>query len=156
MPVTSSRTGHLPDARERGYRAVGSGQAAGGDEVFRQLVLARIIEPASKLDSLPVLEETGCAPPSYATLKRRLPAYATETWRGKLPAACATHPKPGRASLVLYDPPDHAHRPGPDARSQQPARFRNAPLPASADRRARSRRRRSAPVVPDATPPRRR
>ena len=36
-------------------------QAAGGDEVFRHLVLARIIEPASKLDSLRVLEEAGVA-----------------------------------------------------------------------------------------------
>jgi hypothetical protein len=36
--------------------------------VFRHLVLARIIEPASKLDSLRVLGEAGVAPPSYATL----------------------------------------------------------------------------------------
>jgi len=42
--------------------------------VFTQLVLARIIEPVSKLDSLRVLEEAGVAGPSYATLKRRLPA----------------------------------------------------------------------------------
>jgi len=32
---------------------------AGGDDVFRQLVLARIIGPASKLDSLRVLDEAG-------------------------------------------------------------------------------------------------
>ena len=37
----------------------GFDQAAGGDEVFRQLVLARIIEPTSKVDALRVLEETG-------------------------------------------------------------------------------------------------
>ena len=40
---------------------LGFDRAAGGDEVFRQLVLARIIEPASKLDSLRVLEEAGVA-----------------------------------------------------------------------------------------------
>jgi hypothetical protein len=57
-------------------RRLGFGRAAGGDEVFGQLVLARIIEPVSKLDSLRVLEEAGVAPASYATLKRRLPAYA--------------------------------------------------------------------------------
>jgi hypothetical protein len=28
--------------------------------VFRQLALARIVEPTSKVDSLRVLEETGC------------------------------------------------------------------------------------------------
>jgi hypothetical protein len=38
-----------------------------------QLVLARIIEPTSKLDSARVLEETGISAPSYRTLLRRLP-----------------------------------------------------------------------------------
>ena len=68
-----------------------------------QLVLARIIEPVSKLDSLRVLEEAGLAGPSYATLKRRLPVYAKEAWRQKLSAACAAHAGLGPASLVLYD-----------------------------------------------------
>jgi hypothetical protein len=66
-------------------------------------VLARIIEPVSKLDSLRVLEEAGVAPASYATLKRRLPAYAKESWRRKLAAASAAHAGLGPASLVLYD-----------------------------------------------------
>ena len=57
--------GHLLDALERAYRVLGLEDAAGGDEVFRQLVLARIIEPASKLDSLRVLEEAGVAAASY-------------------------------------------------------------------------------------------
>jgi hypothetical protein len=57
LPITSSKMSHLVDALERGYRALGLEAAAGGDEVFRHLVLARIIEPASKLDSLRVLEE---------------------------------------------------------------------------------------------------
>jgi hypothetical protein len=103
LPITSSRMGHLLDALARGYDVLGFGQAAGGDEVFGQLVLARIIEPASKLDSLRVLEEAGVAPASYATLKRRLPAYAKPSWRQKLSAACAAHAGLGPASLVLYD-----------------------------------------------------
>jgi hypothetical protein len=103
LPITSSRMGHLLDALEHAYRVLGFEQAAGGDEVFRQLVIARIIEPVSKLDSLRVLEEAGIAPPSYATLKRRLPVYAKDAWRQKLSAACAAHAKRGRASLVLYD-----------------------------------------------------
>ena len=41
------------------YDVLGFDAATGGDEVFRQLVLARIIEPTSKLDSLRVLEEAG-------------------------------------------------------------------------------------------------
>ena len=50
--------------------------AAGGDEVFRDLVLARIIEPTSKVDSLRVLAETGVDSVSYPTLTRRLPVFA--------------------------------------------------------------------------------
>ena len=51
LPITSSRMGSLLDALDRGYRVLGLDEAAGGDGVFRQLVLARIIEPASKIDS---------------------------------------------------------------------------------------------------------
>ena len=69
---------------------LGLEQAAGGDEVFLLLVLARIIEPVSKLDSLRVLAEAGIAGPSYATLKRRLPAYAKEGWRQELSASAVT------------------------------------------------------------------
>jgi hypothetical protein len=103
LPITSSRMGHLLDALTRGYEVLGFDRAAGGDAVFRQLVLARIIEPVSKLDSLRVLQEAGLARASYATLKRRLPAYAKASWRHKLAAACAAHAGLGPASLVLYD-----------------------------------------------------
>jgi hypothetical protein len=53
--------GHLLDALEHARRVLGLEDAAGGDEVFRRLVLARIIEPVSKLDSLRVLDEVGIA-----------------------------------------------------------------------------------------------
>jgi hypothetical protein len=103
LPITSSRMSHLVDSLERAYQVLGLDDAAGGDEVFRQLVLARIIEPASKLDSLRVLDEAGVTPASYRTLKRRLPAYAQEEWRQRLSRACAAHARLGPASLVLYD-----------------------------------------------------
>jgi hypothetical protein len=86
----------------RAYAVLGFDEAAGGDEVFRQLVLARIIEPTSKQDSLRVLTEVGVRPASYATLKRRLPGYADQAWRGRLAAACAKHADLGPKSLVLY------------------------------------------------------
>jgi hypothetical protein len=82
---------------------LGLEEAAGGDAVFAQLVLARIIEPTSKLDSARVLEETGISRPSYRTLLRRLPVYAKQAWRQRLSAACAGHAGLGPASLVLYD-----------------------------------------------------
>jgi hypothetical protein len=49
------------------YDELGFGEATGGDEVFRQLVLARIIEPTSKQDSARVLKEVGIEPASYPT-----------------------------------------------------------------------------------------
>jgi len=103
LPITSSRMGHLWDALCRAYDALGFPQATGHDEVFRQIVLARIIEPTSKQDSLRVLEEAGVAAPSYPTLNRRLPAWARESWRQGLSAACAAHAQLGPASLILYD-----------------------------------------------------
>jgi hypothetical protein len=54
----------LPHALCRAYDALGFPQATGSDEEFRQLVLARIIEPTSKQDSLRVLEEAGAPAPS--------------------------------------------------------------------------------------------
>jgi hypothetical protein len=71
--------------------------------VFRHLVLARMLEPTSTLDCLRVLSEVGIEPASYATLKRRLPVYAQDTWRQRLAAACAKHAALGPASLVLFD-----------------------------------------------------
>jgi len=103
LPITASRMSCLLDALERAYGVLGFDRAAGADEVFAQLVLARIIEPVSKLDSLRVLEEAGAAPASYRTVKRRLPVYARDSWRRQISAACAAHAGLGPASLVLYD-----------------------------------------------------
>ena len=103
LPITASRMAHLWDALLHGFRVLGLERAAGGDEVFAQLVLARIIEPTSKLDSARVLEEAGVEAVSYRTLKRRLPKYAKQAWRQRLSVACAGHAGLGPASLVLYD-----------------------------------------------------
>jgi hypothetical protein len=91
LPIELSRMGHLWEALTRAYDALGFTAATGGDAVFRDLVVARIIEPTSKLDSLRVLSEVGVDPASYATLKRRLPVYAERSWRQQLAAACARH-----------------------------------------------------------------
>jgi hypothetical protein len=103
LPITGSRMDHLWDGLRRGFEVLGLDAATGGDQVFRALTLARIIEPTSKLDSLRVLVEIGVAAPAYATLKRRLPVFATEPFRNGLAAACAAHAALGPASLVLYD-----------------------------------------------------
>jgi hypothetical protein len=59
LPVTASRAEVLIDVLNAGFDALGLDDASGQDEVFRQMVLARIIEPTSKQDSLRVLAETG-------------------------------------------------------------------------------------------------
>ena len=103
LPIRSSRMGHLGDALAGVYEQLGFTEAAGGDEVFRQLVLARIIEPSSKLDSIRVLQEAGLTAASYPTINRRLPRYAKSEFRGRISAACAAQAGLGPASLVLYD-----------------------------------------------------
>jgi len=70
LEITSSRMSHLWQALCRAYYTLRFAEATGHDDVFRHLVLARIIEPTSKLDSLRVLAETGIEPVSYRTLTR--------------------------------------------------------------------------------------
>jgi hypothetical protein len=103
LPITSSKAAQLWDALCHADEVLGFDEAASSDEVFRQLVLARIIEPTSKADSLRVIEETGMAPVSYPTLNRRLPVFAKPSFRQELSSACACHVALGPASLVLYD-----------------------------------------------------
>ena len=103
LEIVSSRMGHLWDGLSSAYDVLGFGRAAGGDEVFRQLVLARIIEPTSKQDSPRVLAEVGVDTVSYPTLNRHLRGFSVDEFRGKLAAACAAHARLGPASLVLYD-----------------------------------------------------
>ena len=103
LPIRSSRMGHLADALTGVFERLGFTEATGPDAVFRALVLARIIEPSSKIDSIRVLEEAGLGAPSYRTIKRRLPMYAKDEFRQRVSAACAAHAGLGPASLVLYD-----------------------------------------------------
>jgi hypothetical protein len=93
LEIVSSRMSHLWDALCRGYDTLGFTDATGGDESFRDLVLARIIEPTSKLDSLRVLGEVGTDTVSYGTLARRLPAYAELSWRRGSPRRARSMPR---------------------------------------------------------------
>src|ERR1700739_4604646 len=103
LPILSSQMSHLWDALCAAYRILGFESATKGDNVFRDLVLARIIEPTSKVDAERVLSEVGAASASYATVKRRLRSYAQPGWRRALAAASATHAGLGPASLVLFE-----------------------------------------------------
>ena len=55
-----------------------------GAEVFRDLVIARIVEPTSLLDSGRVLRDLGQSPASHATMKRTLGRAAACKYRDQL------------------------------------------------------------------------
>jgi hypothetical protein len=103
LEILSSQSSHLWEGLCRAYGVLGFDAVLGGDEVLRGLVLARIIEPSSKIDAERVLTETGVAAVSYRTVKRRLPVIAKPAVRQALSAACSAHAGLGPASLVLYD-----------------------------------------------------
>ncbi len=88
----------LSDAYARlGFDAV-------GDAAFEQLVLARIIEPTSKADSMRVLDELGIEHASLRTVFRTLKRAGAGGYRDQVAAACFTHAaSSGDVSLCLYD-----------------------------------------------------
>ena len=75
-----------------------------GDEVFKKLVLARLVEPTSKRDSIRVLDEIGVPAPHLATIYRRLRAVCEKNYRETITAKCfAQAVSHGDVSLVMYD-----------------------------------------------------
>ncbi|WP_159903022.1 IS1634 family transposase [Ornithinibacter aureus] len=75
-----------------------------GDAAFEQLVLARIVEPTSKADSLRVLDELGVGHGSLRTMFRCLKRAGVEDYRSQVASACFEHASTsGDVSLCLYD-----------------------------------------------------
>jgi len=94
----------LWDVLSDAYTRLGFG--AVGDEAFKSLVLARIIEPTSKLAAIGVLEEIGMPAPHRNTFTAALKRCITRDYRSTLAIACMRHSAStaaGRLSLVLYD-----------------------------------------------------
>jgi hypothetical protein len=75
-----------------------------GDEVFRDLVIARVVEPTSLLDAGRVLAELGRVSASLSTRKRTLRRCFDGNYRDRLAELCFTDVLAcGDVSLVLYD-----------------------------------------------------
>jgi hypothetical protein len=76
-----------------------------GDEGFRAMVLARIVEPTSKAEVVRVLDEIGAPAVSLRTLFRSLARSQARDYRGQLATAAWAHSVSagGTAAMVLYD-----------------------------------------------------
>ena len=75
-----------------------------GDEVFRDLVIARVVEPTSVLDTGRVLADLGRVPASEKTMRRTLARCVGRGYRDQVATACFAHAlAAGGLSLVLYD-----------------------------------------------------
>lgn len=74
------------------------------DAVFRDLVIARIVEPTSKVDAARVLADLGADTVSYRTIQRHLMKVNTGKYRDAIAGKCFTHAADrGGLSLLLYD-----------------------------------------------------
>jgi hypothetical protein len=74
------------------------------DEVFRDLVLARVVEPTSILDTGRVLADLGRKAASDKTMRRTLARCADRGYRGQIAEMCFAHALAGgNVSLILYD-----------------------------------------------------
>ena len=61
------------------------------DGVFRDLVIARIVEPTSKADAARVLTDLGADPMSYKTIQRHLVKAKTGGYRDLISGECFAH-----------------------------------------------------------------
>jgi hypothetical protein len=84
------------------YASLGFDQIA--DNAFKALVLARIVEPTSKADSVRVLTELGVPSPSRVTFMRCLKRVIARDYRSVISTACYAHATRHHGlALVLYD-----------------------------------------------------
>ena len=76
------------------------------DQAFFQLVLARLVEPTSKLDSIRVIGELGLIPAHRNTFTNALRRCADKGYRERIAGACFQHAwseHGGDLSLLMYD-----------------------------------------------------
>lgn len=100
--VLRSSAATLYEALADVYTSIGFDVIA--DQVFRDLVIARVVEPTSLLDADRVLASLGQTAASLSTRKRTLRRAQSDAFRDRLAEACFSHASThGDVSLVLYD-----------------------------------------------------
>src|SRR6516162_9606010 len=84
--------------------SAGLGFSVVEDETFRDLVIARIVEPTSILDTGRVLTDLGRVPASEKTMRRTLTRATSGKYRDQIATVCFEHAiTAGDVSLCLYD-----------------------------------------------------
>ncbi|MGW5301711.1 IS1634 family transposase [Rhodococcus aetherivorans] len=74
------------------------------DAVFKDLVIARIVEPTSKIDALRVLDDLGADPVSYKTIQRHLVRVVADDYRDRIAQRCFAYAaETGGLGLLLFD-----------------------------------------------------
>jgi hypothetical protein len=99
--LRKSYSGLLWDSLSNVYGALGFDTM--GDPVFKQLVLARIIEPSSKLDTIRILDGLGLEAPSNTSIHRCLRRIIDQGYRNAVSGLCFKHTTQTALTLVLYD-----------------------------------------------------
>ena len=100
--ITAKRSALLWQVLTDAYARLGFDRL--GDRAFMELVLARLVEPTSKADSLRVLDELGVEHASLRTMFRTLARAGAGGYRDQVATACFAHAAAsGDVSLCLYD-----------------------------------------------------
>ncbi|XBH23011.1 IS1634 family transposase [Jonesiaceae bacterium BS-20] len=100
--VQGSASQLLTDVIAGAYNALGFDVLE--DDAFFQLVLARLVEPTSKSDSVRVVEELGLQAAHLSTFKRALIRCAQRDYRAVVASKCFDYSlKTSGLSLLLYD-----------------------------------------------------
>ena len=101
--VVGSRSSVLIDAIAESWKRLGFDEVV-NDNAFFHLVLARLVEPTSKADSLRVLAELGIEPPHHNTFLNCLVRANERDYRDKIAEKCFAHSIATTGiSLLLYD-----------------------------------------------------
>lgn len=100
--VSCMQAGLLWQVLEKAYADLGFDVLE--DEAFKQMVLARLVEPTSVSDTVRVVEDLGISPMHRNSYQASLKRCAQRSYRDRIAAACFAHAaRRGDLSLVLYD-----------------------------------------------------
>ncbi|RLP08133.1 IS1634 family transposase, partial [Propionibacterium australiense] len=102
MTITGRGSTALWDSLRRVYTDLGFEVLA--DDVFAQLVLARVIKPTSKAGSIRELDSLGIPHAGLRSVFRCLARVQAEDYRSKISRLCFENARvDGNLTLVLYD-----------------------------------------------------